>query len=486
VRAGHRVGTAGRLAAFHALALAVVLGAVVAALVHQFSSSYEAIAARGLVGEMRSFAAEHPTANDTLRQDAASYFSRHELPTGTVIAVGDLSGHYVAAGDWAGSFVKDPAVRSALESPATISIVHAARVAGRDVELLVAQVRIGGQTIGSFVAASDLAPFRADRSRVLALSIGEASVALLAGVLSTFLLLRRLLRTVGRITTTAEEIGEGEVERRLGDQGTDDEVGQLATTFDKMLDRMEGAMTAQRRLLSDVSHQLRTPLTVARGHLEVLQRTGLDDPGAVDETVAVVVDELDHMRTLVERLLLLGRAMEPDFVVPEPIDLRSFLADVHAAAGVLAERDFRLPEIPDVVLYADPANLRGALLNLVDNAVRATATGDTIELSAMLHTDMGDLLISVDDSGPGIPPESRESVLGRFERVGVPDGGHGLGLAIVKVVAEAHGASVAIATSRLGGCRVTIQLPNRLVSADEGDLGPRDAQVVSRSVTGRS
>ena len=299
---------------------------------------------------------------------------------------------------------------------------------------------------------------------MLALSLGEAGVALLAGVLSTFFLLRRALRTVGRMTTAAREIGAGELERRLGDPGTDDEMGQLATTLDEMLDRLEGAMDSQRRLLSDVSHQLRTPLTVARGHLEVLRRTGLDDTEAVDQTVGTVLDELDHMRALVERLLLLGRSMEPDFVAWQPIDLRSFLADVHAAASVVADRDWRLPAIPDVVVRGDPANLRGAMLNLADNAVRATRPGDRIALTATIEDRSGDLLISVDDSGPGIPLAARASALSRFGRGRGADGGQGLGLAIVKVVAEAHGGQVAIDDSPLGGCRVTIRLPARLVA----------------------
>ncbi len=142
----------------------------------------------------------------------------------------------------------------------------------------------------------------------------------------------------GRITTTAASIEEGDLDRRLGDQGTDDEVGQLAATFDSMLDRLQAAMTVQRRLLSDVSHQLRTPLTVARGHLEVLARQTEWSMGEVRDTVGVVVDELDHMGALVERLLMLGRALEPDFLQLEPLDLRTFLSDLFDSARVLADR----------------------------------------------------------------------------------------------------------------------------------------------------
>ena len=476
-----RPGTAARLAAFHLAVLGLVLGVVVVALVHQISSSYEQIAAQSLASELKEFssslpaaAAAAPAANASscpLAASASRYFRGHELPAGMVLAVGvpschNRNGRVVASGGLAlgDAVLADPVVRRALGAPPAVSSVSATIVGGRPMELLTAPIRAGGHVVGSFVATTDLAPFLADRSKVLRLSIAEAAVALLAGVASVFFLLRRLLRTVGRITETAQEIEHGEIDRRLGDQGTDDEVGQLATTFDQMLDRLAVAMTSQRQLLSDVSHQLRTPLTVARGHLEVLQRTGLGDPAAVHDTVTVVVDELDHMRALVERLLLLGRAMEPDFLAPVPIDLRSLLADLVSASQVLAERHTLLAPVPDVVVQADEAKLRGAMLNLVDNAAKATRPGDTIEIGARLETTTGDLLLVVDDSGPGIAPAGRALALARFERpVGPDTGGSGLGLAICKAVAEAHGGAIEIDDSPLGGCRVTIRLPASLV-----------------------
>ena len=208
---------------------------------------------------------------------------------------------------------------------------------------------------------SDLSQLSTDRNRVLVLVIGEALVALVGAVAGAYLLLRRLLREIGRITTTAASIEDGDLDRRLGDQGTDDEVGQLAETFDSMLDRLQAAMVDQRRLLSDVSHQLRTPLTVARGHLEVLALQPTTDILEVRESVNVVVEELDHMRALVERLLLLGRALEPDFLQVERLDLRTFLSDLFDSARVLADRQWSLAPVPDRVLEVDVAKLRGAL-----------------------------------------------------------------------------------------------------------------------------
>jgi len=236
-----------------------------------------------------------------------------------------------------------------------------------------------------------------------------------------------------------------------------------------MLDRVQAAMTAQRRLLSDVSHQLRTPLTVVRGHLEVLERSGADDPVQVRETIDLVIDELDHTRAVVERLLMLGRAMEPDFLDTRPVELRVLLGEVYDAVRVLADRQFLLPDVPDLVADLDAEKLRGALLNLVDNAIHATAPGDAIALVVTVDPVADVLQLSVEDSGPGIPEDQRAAVLQRFSRPGARDrDGSGLGLAIARAVAEGHGGWIAIDTSDLDGARVTIVLPGtRILTSEE-------------------
>ena len=461
-RRRRRPGTALRLAGFHAAVLAVVLGAVVAALVHQFSTSYEAIAANDLAGELRSYAAATArlSPDQSLLRASVDYLQERSLPAGTVIVV-SLPGAGVVATPGADALRRDRPVATWMRTPPPSTLFEATEIGGRQAELMVSPIESGGRTVGTLVAATDISALRAERSRVLALSLVEATVALVAGALSSYFLLRRLLRTVGRITTAAEEIGAGRLDRRLGDQGTDDEVGQLATTFDTMIGRVDEAMTAQRRLLSDVSHQLRTPLTVARGHLEVLQRTGgLAGRDGAEATVALVVDELDHMRRLVERLLLLGRAMEPDFVNLEPIDARAFVADVFEAARVLAPRAWSSGPVPDVVVTADAAKLRGALLNLADNAVKATAAPDAVAIVTTVDARAGEIAFAVEDSGPGIPAAQRQAAVARFARPGARnEDGSGLGLAIAKAVAEAHGGRIEVGDSVLGGARVAIVLP---------------------------
>jgi len=436
-------------------------------MVRNFTSSYESLAAGSLGDELREFhqqaQREHPT---DLRAFTNSYLAGRSRAPSDVILIHLKTGARtsetlgIPSIQAVDAVEADPTVRQWLAAPPTRSVALATTIGGRPSELVGAPIVAGQQVVGTFIATTDLSAFVAERRRVLALSIAEAAVALLAGVTSTFFLLRRLLRTVGRITTTAEEIGSASLDQRLGDQGSDDEVGELARTFDAMLERVQTAMTAQRRLLSDVSHQLRTPLTVARGHLEVLERTGIDDPDQVRETVDLVIDELDHTRALVERLTMLGRAMEPDFLAPQPVELQPFLAELHEAVRVLAPRTFLLPPAPDLLLNVDAAKLRGAILNLIDNAVRATTTGDDNALVAAGDGRDGSLRLSVEDSGPGIPESQRAAVLRRFARPGARDAdGSGLGLAIVKAVAEAHGGSIAVGESDLGGASVTVVLP---------------------------
>ena len=461
-----RVGSATRLAAFLAVLLAVILSITAYETVHVFSQQSVAATTRNLVAEVDSYEkATKGTNAAELEAVTIAYLRSRVLPQGESIMVRLPDGARLGS---AGSapLLRTSTIGDRLARPSDMTVSYRSDLGGVDTLYLVAPMKAGGAQLGTLIVASNLSQLHSDRERVLVLVIGEALVALIGAVAGAYLLLRRLLRNVGRITTTAASIESGDLDRRLGDQGTDDEVGQLAATFDSMLDRLQAAMTVQRRLLSDVSHQLRTPLTVARGHLEVLARQPTADLADVRETVSIVVDELDHMASLVERLLMLGRTLEPDFLELQHIDLRTFLSDLFDSAQVLAVRQWTLAPAPDVVLDADMSKLRGALLNLIDNAVKATDVADTIEIASAWDPDRWALVLSVEDSGPGIPPDQMEGVLERFGRIGTADrDGSGLGLAIVAAVAEAHGGHFELSVSRLGGCRAAIIIPGLRVSA---------------------
>jgi two-component system OmpR family sensor kinase len=461
-----RIGSAGRLAAFHAIVLFLALGIVTVALVRSFSMSFEAAAAAEIGGQIRQFeqAAVTRAPSESVRSFSVRFLETHPLGAGDTLVVAILGAGLVVTGN-SSRLVHDARIAAWFVRPPQTTQSFSVTIDGTPLEIVASPISSGDTVIGTYIESSDLQPFVAERSRVLALSLAEAGVALLVGVASAFFLLRRLLRTVGKITQTAEEIGSGDLGQRLGDQGSNDEVAELARTFDAMLDHLDAAMTSQRRLLSDVSHQLRSPLTVVRGHLEVLARTGTSDREAVRETLVLVIDELDHMTILVERLLMLGRAMEPDLLDRSLVDLPELLSSIIESVAVIAPRRFILaPTLPSVV-SADREQLRGAIVNLIENAIHATTVDDQIALGAYAEPGTELVRVVVEDSGGGIPLSEREAALQRFARPGARDaGGSGLGLAIAKAVATAHGGSISIDQSPvLGGARVAMIIPRAKV-----------------------
>jgi signal transduction histidine kinase len=193
----------------------------------------------------------------------------------------------------------------------------------------------------------------------------------------------------------------------------------------------------QERFLHDASHELRTPVTIARGHLEVLRRTNGHPAPEVD----VALDELKRIEQILERLLLLAKADQPDFVVLEDVDLEPFLEDVFMRWSEVAPRAWRLGELASGKLAVDPEGLRCALDALVENAVEYTERSDAIEFRSTALRD--EVVIEIADGGCGIPEEALSKIWDRFARADAArtraHGGVGLGLAIVDAIAKAHG-----------------------------------------------
>ena len=199
---------------------------------------------------------------------------------------------------------------------------------------------------------------------------------------------------------------------------------------------VESQAARQERFLHDASHELRTPVTIARGHLEVLRRAN----GKPAPEIDVALDELQRIEQILERLLLLAKADQPDFVVLEEIDLEPFLEDVFMRWSEVAPRAWRLGRVTDGLLKVDPEGLRCALDALLENAVKYTDPGDEISLRSM-RSGSG-VLIEIEDGGCGIPPDALGQIWDRFARADAArsraHGGVGLGLAIVDAIAKAH------------------------------------------------
>jgi signal transduction histidine kinase len=224
------------------------------------------------------------------------------------------------------------------------------------------------------------------------------------------------------------------------------------------------------RFLHDASHELRTPVTIARGHLELLSR---DLPGSPELIVAL--DELGRMERIIDRLLLLAKAEQPDFVVLRDVAIDRFLEDVFMRWSEVAPRIWRLELDIAGVVRADPEALRSALDALLENAVKYTEAHAAITLRA--HAIGGEIVVEVVDDGSGIPDDAIAGIFDRFARADDArtraHGGVGLGLAIVAAIAHAHGGRCTV-ERRDGHTVFSLVLPvgGRLEAAAAGELVP--------------
>jgi two-component system OmpR family sensor kinase len=267
----------------------------------------------------------------------------------------------------------------------------------------------------------------------------------------------RLLSPLRTLRETADEIGETDLSQRLPVTGNDD-LTALTRTFNGMLDRLEGAFVGQRQFLDDAGHELKTPLTVLRGHLELLD-TG--SPGEIAETRELLLDETDRMSRLVGDLLLLAKSDRPDFLRLRPVDLQQLTADLVAKACGLGDREWTLDGSADAKVLADEQRLTQAVLQLADNAVKHTPDGAAVAIGSSY--DGSAFRMWVRDTGPGVPSEDRAHIFERFGRAAVPPGdeGFGLGLSIVGAIARAHGGTVTVEDADPPGARFVITLPSR-------------------------
>jgi signal transduction histidine kinase len=205
----------------------------------------------------------------------------------------------------------------------------------------------------------------------------------------------------------------------------------------------------QERFIHDASHELRTPVTIARGHVELARAAGGEATAELD----VALDELARMDALIERLLVLATADQTDFVLAREIDLEPFLEDVFMRWSEVAPRAWRLGPLVSGRLRVDPERLRTALDALLENAVKFTHEHDAIGLNAR-DAGHGSVRIEIEDEGCGVPQEALERIFDRFARVdaarGRSAGGVGLGLAIVDAIAKCHGGRCTVSSTGRG------------------------------------
>lgn len=317
-------------------------------------------------------------------------------------------------------------------------------------------VKIDGQIQGVFIVANIVA---GERKEILAAILIVIQVLLIAFVLAVILAWRmagKVLRPIRTLINTANQISETDLTKRIPLRSKG-EMAELAKTFNNMMNRLETAFQTQRQFLNDASHELRTPITIIRGHLELLD---YNSPAERAETIPLVLDELDRMGRFVEDLLLLAKAERRDFLILESVDLRELTKEMYRKMQALGKRNWQIDNLVQTTAKIDRQRIIQAVMNLADNAVKYTQTKDIIALGCTKEKQY--IRFWVRDTGCGIPPQDQERIFERFVRSSNNQNnapGTGLGLSIVAAIAKSHRGRVELYSQLGKGSTFTIVLP---------------------------
>ncbi len=311
------------------------------------------------------------------------------------------------------------------------------------------------QNSGTFVAAAFTDVSRAELSDVFRLVFLIGLLVLLATALVAAAIAARIVRPVRELTDVARSITDADLSARIpSDQRADREIAELSDTFNAMMTRLEDGFDSQRRFLDDVAHELRTPITIIQGHLDVLG----DDPVEREETVAVLTDELSRMNRYVDDLLVLAQSERPDFLRREPVEVGDLVGSLMNKLTGLGDRRWVVDATTDAEVSLDRQRITQAMLNLAQNAVRHTSVDDEIGVGA--STSDGRLMFTVRDTGAGVEPGLVDDLFTRHIRSvsSRTAGGAGLGLSIVDAIAVAHGGRVSVESVHGRGSTFTIDI----------------------------
>ena len=309
------------------------------------------------------------------------------------------------------------------------------------------------------------------RALLVIVWIGALAVTAVIG----FSLASRALVPIQRITHTAVAIARGEFDTRLDEPTVLDEIGRMTRLLNEMLDRMRGAIDANRRFASDASHELRGPLTAMLGEIDVALKRERS-PAEYRESLEVLRERLRRMQSLTEDLMMLVRAQERRAAVVAEVRVRDLLQHVTEATADLAKTTgvtVTVDAPADLVVYGDQPLFERAFENLVRNGIQYNREGGTVDVRARFAPaadvwapDM--VTIAIQDSGTGIPEDARERVFERFYRVDPSrsrrTGGTGLGLAITREIVQLFKGVIHVARSSGDGTEIEVQLPGGSVA----------------------
>jgi len=359
-----------------------------------------------------------------------------------------------------------PFLRSAIRADQVSDV----RVGGRPLFLYGRRVMSQGTLQGYVLVARSPVTIYQALGRLRSFLYPGAALALVFAGLFGWLLVRHAIRPLERVANSAAEIAAThDHTRRLGYRGPDDEIGRLAATIDGMLaslerahHELEGAHSAQRLFLADISHQLRTPLTIMLSSLDLLGRPGATDPEFQAKALADMRIEARRMARMVTQLLIMARSDAEATVAHQPVLVVDTLTDACRQVspdGGVTLRCHGLEALDQAVVQGDPDYLRQLFLILLDNALKYTPPGGRVDVSGSIRD--GAVAITVADTGIGIEPSDLPHIFDRFYRAGNVRSreGMGLGLAIARHIATQHSGVIDVKSEPGQGSRFTVTLP---------------------------
>ncbi|NLP44940.1 MAG: HAMP domain-containing histidine kinase [Peptococcaceae bacterium] len=289
------------------------------------------------------------------------------------------------------------------------------------------------------------------------------AVVTLFSAISIVFIGRGFFQPLKEMTKTVKDISAKNLNLRLNVSGSQDELKELALTFNEMMNRLEDHYNRQKQFVSDASHELRTPIAVIQGYTDMLDRWGKNDREVLQESIDAIKNEAENMRELIDKLLFLARHDKDNFVLQkEEFSLTELLQEIVKETTMIDSRH-QISFVCDTeqTVFADRNRIKQAIRIFIDNAIKYTPTDKEIRIG--LNEDQDYLVITVEDSGIGISKEELNHIFDRFYRAEQSrtkeKGGHGLGLAIAKIIVLGHGGKIRVRSKSEEGSEFTIFLP---------------------------
>lgn len=306
---------------------------------------------------------------------------------------------------------------------------------------------------GAYALAYDYEAEQAQLVDTFRVFVIAAVICLAVLAVLSWLIAGELLKPVRELQKTASKISESDLDARI-EVETHDDLGEMASTFNSMLDRIQGTFASQLQLLDDAGHELRTPITIIRGHLELMDSHDSADVEAVRD---LSINELDRMHRLADDLVLLAKAERPDFVSLHPVDSGPFIDRLLTLVQGVGSHAWEIESRVEDIIVMDEQRMTQAMLQLAANAAKFSPAGSTIRLGVAVD---GEARLWVADAGIGIAPDKVDLIFERFGRADSTVDGAGLGLPIVAAIASAHGGRVDVSSRPGRGSTFTIVIPH--------------------------